>query len=200
MLYNSFYEIQFPTDISYGITGGPEFFTDVVTSSSGFEQRNINWRQARNRYNVAQGIKTKEQLDKLISFFRLTQGKAIGFRFKDWTDYQIIGQEIVICDGIKTNFEVIKQYNYGEYNIDRKITKLVTDTVQIYCNEELITPKIDFNLGQIKFDSPPPSGSIIKLYAEFDVPVRFDSDHLATSIEQYGVYSHMEISLVEIKL
>jgi hypothetical protein len=32
------------------------------------------------------------------------------------------------------------------------------------------------------------------------VPVRFDADYLATSIENYGVYSHHEITLIEIKL
>lgn len=33
----SFEEIQFPTDISYGATGGPMFLTDVVATVSGHE-------------------------------------------------------------------------------------------------------------------------------------------------------------------
>ena len=30
----AFIEVQFPTDISYGSAGGPEYATDVVASSS----------------------------------------------------------------------------------------------------------------------------------------------------------------------
>jgi hypothetical protein len=37
----AFHEVRFPTDISYGSSGGPEFSTDIVITSSGHEQRNI---------------------------------------------------------------------------------------------------------------------------------------------------------------
>lgn len=60
-----FYEICFPQDIAYGATGGPEFFTDIVTSSSGYEQRNINWNNSKFRYNLAPAIKTKEQIEEI---------------------------------------------------------------------------------------------------------------------------------------
>ena len=43
----AFVEVQFPTDISYGSSGGPEYATDIVATNSGYEQRNINWAQAR---------------------------------------------------------------------------------------------------------------------------------------------------------
>jgi uncharacterized protein (TIGR02217 family) len=46
----SFVEVQFPSDISYGATGGPMFLTDVVATVSGHEQRNSKWSQARARY------------------------------------------------------------------------------------------------------------------------------------------------------
>lgn len=41
---------------------------------------------------------------------------------------------------------------------------------------------------------------MIKAEGEFDVAVRFDIDHLVTSIENYGVYSHQDIPLIEIKI
>jgi hypothetical protein len=53
-----FVETQFPADISYGSSGGPEYATDIVASQSGHEQRNVNWQQARARFNVAHGVKT----------------------------------------------------------------------------------------------------------------------------------------------
>lgn len=84
----SFTEIRFPENISYGSTGGPEFSTDVVTTHNGCEQRNINWSRARARYNIAYGVRSSEQLTELITFFHARKGKAIGFRFNDFSTDQ----------------------------------------------------------------------------------------------------------------
>ena len=200
MINLPFYEINFPSDIAYGASGGAEFFTDITTSSSGFEQRNINWSSSRCYYNLAQSIKTKDQLDILISFFRLVKGKAIGFRFKDWSDYQIVQQKVANSDGNTTNFQIIKEYEFYDSKVIRKITKPVKDKVKIFCNQTLVFPNIDYTTGEIIFDKPPNTGDEIIVDAEFDVPVRFDIDKLTTSIENYGVYTHYEIPLVEIKI
>lgn len=156
-----FHEIQFPVDIAYGATGGPEFFTDVVTSSSGFEQRNINWYCARNRYNLAPAIKNKEQLDYLLGFFRLCQGRAIGFRFKDWLDYKIENQEIAIADGKKQEFQLVKDYSYGSYKTSRKIVKPIIDTIKVYANDKLVNPHINASNGVISFLEPPEENVMI---------------------------------------
>lgn len=200
MIKKSFQEISFPSDIAYGATGGPEFFTDVVASSSGFEQRNINWAYPRSRYNLASAIKTKEQLDVILSFFRLSYGRAIGFRFKDWSDYQIKRQKIAIADGVAKEFQLTKTYKYFEYFSIRKITKPIVSTIKVYLNENLVKPEVNSVNGIVRFEQPPIEGSIISIEGEFEVPVRFDSDHLSTSIESYNVYTYHEIPLVEIKL
>jgi uncharacterized protein (TIGR02217 family) len=101
-------EVQFPTDIAYGSAGGPEYSTDIVITQSGYEQRNANWLQARARYNVAHGVKTQAQLNTLIAFFRSRKGRADGFRFKDWTDYQATAQAIATGDGTTTIFSCRK--------------------------------------------------------------------------------------------
>jgi uncharacterized protein (TIGR02217 family) len=36
-----FLDSRFPTDISYGMSGGPCFYTEVVETHSGTEYRNI---------------------------------------------------------------------------------------------------------------------------------------------------------------
>jgi len=78
----AFIEVRFPTDIAYGSVGGPQYFTDIVITQSGYEQRNANWSQARVQYNVAHGVKTQSQLDTLIAFFRARKGRADGFRLR----------------------------------------------------------------------------------------------------------------------
>lgn len=247
MIITNFYERTFLPEIAYGATGGPEFSTDIITSSNGYEQRNINWLNSRNRYNLAPAIKNKEQLEYLISFFKACQGKAIGFRFKDWMDFQIKNQVIAAGDGEAKEFQLIKTYNAvadqilspvfssraksasssssssteaqpsiedlinssfkipGQVTLTRggvirKISKPIAETIKIYIDEKQVLAEIDSKTGIIKFAEAPEEGSIIKAEGEFDVPVRFDTDHLTTSIENYGVYSHYEIPLIEIKL
>ena len=76
----SFHEVRFPDNIAYGATGGPEFATTVVATGSGHEKRNVNWSEARGRWDVASGLKKQAQIDELIAFFRARRGRAYGFR------------------------------------------------------------------------------------------------------------------------
>lgn len=190
------HDLIFSPEIAYGATGGPEFSTDIVTSSNGYEYRNVNWLQARNKYNLAPAIKTKDQLEYLINFFRSCQGRANPFRFKDWVDYKINNQLIATADGETKEFQLVKSYHHSI----RKISKPIINTIRISIGGKIVNPKIDHLTGIIKFEEAPDEGMEIRAEGEFDVLVRFDTDHLITSIENYGVYSHYEIPLIEIKL
>lgn len=86
---------RFPDTISYGSSGGPGFSTDVITVSSGYETRNVNWIQARHTYDVAFGIRSQAYLNDLVEFFQTMKGKAYGFRYKDWGDYTSSGSDTV---------------------------------------------------------------------------------------------------------
>jgi uncharacterized protein (TIGR02217 family) len=108
-----FHEIRFPDKIAYGATGGPEFATTVVVTGAGHEQRNVNWAEARGRWDVGTGLKHQQQLDALIAFFRARKGRACGFRFKDWTDFEAVVQLIGIGDDVTTEFQLIKRYPSG---------------------------------------------------------------------------------------
>jgi uncharacterized protein (TIGR02217 family) len=75
---SGFHEVRFPDNIAYGATGGPEFATTVVATGSGHEKRNVNWAEARGRWDVASGLKKQAQIDELIAFFRARRGRAYG--------------------------------------------------------------------------------------------------------------------------
>lgn len=197
----SFHEVRFPEDISYGSSGGPEYFTDVIITSSGHEQRNINWSQARSSYNVAHGIKTQSQLDSLIAFFRARKGKAYGFRFKDWTDYSASGQIIGTGDGSTTTFQLVKTYTSGGQTETRNVYKPVDNSVVIYVDnvEQESGVSVNTTTGVVTFTSAPVAAAVIKADFEFDVPVRFDTDRLSASLDSYGVSSWLDIGLVEVR-
>ncbi|MCB2081363.1 MAG: DUF2460 domain-containing protein [Hyphomicrobiales bacterium] len=198
----SFEEIQFPDDIAYGSSGGPAYSTDVVVLASGHEQRNINWSSARARYNVAHGVKTQTQLDALIAFFRARQGRAMGFRFKDWTDFSATAQVIGTGDGATTQFQLVKTYTSGSVTHTRTITKPVSGTVTVYLDavEQTSGVTVDTTTGIITFSSAPSGSVVVTADFEFDVPVRFDTDRLSASLDSYGSYSWLDIPLIEVRV
>ncbi len=199
----AFIEIAFPSDIAYGSSGGPEYSTDIVITHGGYEQRNVNWAQARARYNVAHGVKTQAQLDALIAFFRARKGRADGFRFKDWSDYKASAQVIGTGNGSNKIFQLIKTYSSGNVSETRVITKPVAGSVNIYVNSVLqsgSTYSLDTTIGKITFVTAPANSTVISADFEFDVPVRFDTDRLSATLDSYGVHSWGDIPLVEVRV
>jgi uncharacterized protein (TIGR02217 family) len=197
-----FEEIQFPTDISYGATGGPMFMTDVVATVSGYEQRNSKWSQSRAKYNVASGIKTESQWAALIAFFRARRGKAVGFRFKDWSDYKAENVQIGVGDDSTTEFQLVKLYSSGSVAVSRDITKPVAGTVDIYVDAVLQSSgvSVDTTTGIVTFDTAPADGDIISADFEFDVPVRFDTDEMSISMDSFDVGNWSSIPLIEVRI
>ncbi len=198
----SFLEIRFPDDIAYGSTGGPGFRTEIVQTDSGAEYRNIRWGQARAEYNVAYGVRDADQLTSLIAMFRVVHGRAHGFRYKDWDDYQADGDLIGTGDNSEKNFQLIKSYTYGSYTVYRTVKKPVAGTTRIYLDgvEQLSGWSIVTTTGIVTFVSAPGVGVLITADFEFDVPVRFDIDRLSVNLDDYGLRSAMNVPLIEVPI
>lgn len=198
----AFIDTRFPTDISFGSAGGPEYSTDIVITQGGHEQRNVNWSSARARYNVAYGVRSQPQLDALIAFFRARKGRADSFRFKDWTDFQAEAQPIGTGDGSTTQFQLVKYYASGTMTETRTITKPVFGSVAVYL-AGVLQDEADYivshTTGLVTFDTAPGSGVAVSADFEFDVPVRFDTDRLSASLESYGMMSVAELPLIEVR-
>lgn len=190
-----FHDVSFPDAIARGATGGPEYSTDVVMVASGFEQRNVNWASARDRYDVSTGIRSREQMAEVVAFFRARKGRAYGFRFRDWADFEAVDQPLL--EVTPTVWQLAKQYPSGAYADLRTITKPVSGTVMVKLNGNVVSPSIDHLTGRATFGSPPapiPTASFL-----FDVPVRFDTDHLQVVSAAYHLQNVQSIPLVEIR-
>ncbi|MBI5427257.1 MAG: DUF2460 domain-containing protein [Nitrospinae bacterium] len=186
----TFIEARFPTDISYGSAGGPAFNTQIVAVKSGAETRNVNWPSPVHKYNVAFGIRKQSDLEAVLKMHHVCQGRAIGFRYKDWLDYKScdagaavtpVDQSIGMGNASATAFQLVKNYTFGGYQVSRKIKKPVSGTVKVALNdiEQLSGWSVSTTTGIVAFTSPPGSGVSIKTGYEFDVPVRFDIDDLS---------------------
>jgi len=190
----SFIDERLPEDIERGATGGPRFKTSVTTLSSGFEKRNVEWSKVRGRWDIAYGLTSLDQVADVINMFYAAQGRARGFRFKDWSDFQIgkqaddsTRQSIGTGDGAKTEFDVFKRYGIANVSYDRRIYKLVSGTTKVFLDgvEPPFGFSVDVNLGRITFNSAPAEGVDVSVITEFDVPVRFDTDELPIETELF---------------
>jgi len=201
---------RFPEDISYGARGGPTYSTSIVKRLSGREIRNINWAYPLHKYNAAMAVRAISDLDTIIDFFHVTSGAADAFRYKDWADYKTVSalstptstdQLIGVGDGVEVDFQLTKTYQVGSSTKVRNITKPVTGTVLISLND--VTQGAGWTVntvtGIVTFAVAPGGGVNVKWGGEFDVPVRFESDDLQTSIVAYdsGV---ADINIVEVRL
>jgi len=203
----SFVEVQFPTDISYGADGGALFSTDIITTYGGSEQRNINWSAPLGMWTVEHGVKTIAQLEILIAFFRARQGRAVGFRFKDWLDYHVTAGtngNIGTGDGVEVDFQLRKQYINGGVTVNRPITKPVAAGLLIYVDGVLQTLTthytVDDTTGIVTFVTAPGDTLAVTASFDFDVPVRFDIDHMSASIPAFETGSWGSIPIIELRV
>ena len=112
----AFHDVRFPLDIALGARGGPERLTDIVTLSSGAEERNSRWANSRHRYNAGYGVKSLADMQAVLAFFEERRGRFHSFLWRDGLDFSSNGgngtptpldQTIGTGDGTKTTFQLV---------------------------------------------------------------------------------------------
>jgi uncharacterized protein (TIGR02217 family) len=191
-----FLDISFPPFVARGATGGPSFSTNVVSLASGAEERNILWANARGKWNISTGIRTREQMLDVIAFFHVVKGRAYSFRFKDWNDFSATDQLMV--EVTPTVWQLVKRYAIGGFEHIRTIAKPVAGTVAVKVGGVSTTPSsIDHLTGRVTFASTPSSAPTASF--EFDVPVRFDTDQLPVQANAFDQQVVSQIDLIEVR-
>jgi uncharacterized protein (TIGR02217 family) len=213
----AFHDVRLPDDIEKGASGGPGFKTTVTPLTSGHEQRNIDWDKARGRWDIGYGLMKQDDVtlqatvDIILAFFYTREGKAHGFRFKDWSDFRIgtfstpttDNQSIGTGDDSQTTFQVFKRYSSGGIDYDRDVTHIVAATFAVlFDNVVQATPAvytIDLLTGIITFVSPPGGGVDVQVALEFDVPVRFDTDLMDLNVQIFESGAWPNIPILELR-
>lgn len=208
-----FHEVRFPATLSFGSVGGPERRTDVVTISNGYEERNSPWAHSRRRYDAGMGMRSLDDVETLIAFFEARFGQLFGFRWKDWSDYRSSKPSLDITafdqvlgsgDGTQTEFALQKTYQSGAYDYIRPISKPVAQTVRVGVAgvelQETTDYALDLTQGVITFAQAPAAGVDVSAGFEFDVPVRFDTDRIQTSIASFQAGEVPNVPIVEVRI
>lgn len=208
-----FHEVRFPANLSFGSSGGPERRVEIVTLANGFEERNSPWADARRRYDAGVGLRSLDDVAVLIAFFEARGGQLCGFRWKDWADFKscrpsvVIGpedQQIGVGDGARRGFGLVKAYASGPQTYQRPIVKPVAGSVRVAVQGvpkvEGVHFTVDAVTGQVLFADAPPVGMAVTAGYEFDVPVRFDTDRIVTSVASFQAGNVPTVPVVEVRI
>ncbi len=201
-----FDDVIFPIEIGAEASVSPAFSTNIVTSASGHEARNVEWQQARLRFDVGPGVRSDSELEALIAFFRARRGPAIGFRFRDPYDQSSSGmsgsptpldQEIGEGDGAADRFVLTKSYGGGEV---RRITRPVPASVRVAVDgTEIVSGWTLEPFGVVQMAAAPASGASITAGFLFDVPVRFADDRIEVNRATFLAGEAPSVPLVEVR-
>ncbi|MEQ6247743.1 DUF2460 domain-containing protein [Sulfitobacter sp. HNIBRBA3233] len=209
----NFHEVQFPPDLSFGAVGGPQRRVDVVTLANGYEERNTPWAHSRRVYDAGLGLRSLDDIERVIGFYEARLGQMFGFRWKDWSDFKssipsakvdYADQLIATGDGETLAFQLRKTYRSGAHEYARPISKPVKGSVLIMVEQDEQRETIDYTVDETTgivtfFDAPDPDTRVFAGF-EFDVPVRFDSDRLLTNIASFQAGQVPDIPVREVRV
>jgi uncharacterized protein (TIGR02217 family) len=201
-----FDDVEFPIAVGAEASVAPGFSTNIVTSASGHEFRNANWCQARLRFDAGPGVRSEQDLGRLIAFFRARRGSAVAFRFRDPFDHSsnrmsdaptALDQRLGEGDGTVCAFPLVKHYGEGE---ERRITRPVAGTVRVGLDgTELQSGWVLDPLGVVRFEDPPPAGAKVAAGYLFDVPVRFEEDRIELNRATFLAGEAPSVPLIEVR-
>jgi uncharacterized protein (TIGR02217 family) len=176
------YEILFPTDISYGVRGGPAWNTSIIKRSSGHEQRMQRWSTPLWEYpDVAHHARVVSKIDDLYDFFiTVGEGSYNSFLFKDWADYTVLSADgrlgtLAVGTGYPT-YQMYKRYTYGARTFDRAIKKPKASSLSVYRGGVLKTETTHYT-----FDT---TTGIVTFVADSTKTVNANSTKAITGISQ----------------
>jgi uncharacterized protein (TIGR02217 family) len=188
--------VRLPDDVESGAKGGPNFSTSVITLASGRENRNQEWGIARHTWDVGYGIANKDNFELVRQFFYTRHGRARSFLFKDWSDYHGDEEPMAAVTGQATKRQLVKTYSDGVINYVRKIEYPVSGTLHIYVNTlETFAYSIAAK-GVVTFTGDP-GGDVVATF-DYDIPVRFDTDTLALTVDNILNFEIPSLTIAEV--
>lgn len=206
---DAFDDVDFPLAIGQQAQVAPEFSTAIVTTASGHEQRNAAWANGRLRFDAGPGVRSDQDVQRLIRFFRARRGAAKAFRFRDPTDNSSNTMtatptpndvRIGTGDGKTARFALIKSYGEGADAEVRRITRPVAASLLVAVNG---SPRpsgwVLETGGWIRFAAAPPNGAIVTAGFIFDVPVRFEGDQLSVTAFGLAAGEIPSVPLIEVR-
>jgi uncharacterized protein (TIGR02217 family) len=164
---------RFPPTLSLGATGGLGWHTSLTETALGEEYRAAGWGTPLGRWVVGKNLQKGAERDALLAFHRVFAGQAKAFRFKDWTDFQVLSGEgglVSLFGGfnfLAKNYTLIDVFG-NPLIVTRWIHKPVFGTI-VFSDGAVVA---DYEKGYVTGGDLGSSTWV----GEFDIPARFEED------------------------
>ena len=188
-----FIETRMPDDMAYGFSGGPVWRTLVTQLRNRHERRNIQSSRPQHQFRGSFDRRDAAVVAALLDLHNATYGAAIGFRFKNWLDYQATAQPLPAGTGASQTVQLEKVYQFGAQYVPVPIRKPNSDVI-ITADNTPISATIDTATGMATYTAP--LGSVVRWSGTFDLPVRFATDEFVATLETYNAAT-IEVQLIE---
>lgn len=211
---SAFHDVRFPLALALDASGGPEWRNEVIGLLSGREKRNARQSASRRRYDVGTGLRSLDDLHVLVAFFEARRGNLHAFRLQDPFDWKSCAiaatpaatdQTIGAGDGVTRRFALTKTYGAGDDAFVRSIRLPQTASLVVAVNGIALTASqfsFDQDSGEVEIAmaQTPANGAAVTAGYAFDVPVRFDVEHLSLSRAAFRAGQAPSIPLIEVLL
>jgi uncharacterized protein (TIGR02217 family) len=205
---SAFHDVRFPLAIGLAARGGPQRRTEIVTLGSGREERNSPWAHSKRRWDAAPGVRSLDDVARLIAFFEARRGRLYAFRFADPLDHKSSApsaepaaddQRIGSGDGSQTTFALTKTYGEGATAFVREISKPVPGSVLVAVAGAPASFTLDA-AGRVVLDAAPAPGADVTAGFRFDTAARFDTDQLDITADGFKTGDIPSVPLVEVRV
>lgn len=191
----AFFECEFMRTIAYKRKGGPTRSTNVNRGMSAQEQRNGNWIDSRQEFEISLktpvpfNLQRQRFFDLLVAFFEVVNARTDGWRFFDHLANTATNQLLVNYNG---NVQLALARTVGARTYTKIITKPITaaisdfqgnalpNSVVLHGTSTVVT--VDPTTGIVSGQS---AGTAVDF--QYHIPVRFDVDKLPIVIEESNV-------------
>lgn len=201
----------------YPVYASPRFSTDIAVVDSGREQVNRRWMHPLHRYTLPEVVRSMQIFNAVRAHWFVMGGPAKIFPFRDPFDFASVDLEsptevpvisvndqvLGVGDGLRVDFQIIKEYVSGTSTYARDIYLPVTSSVIVAVNGiQLMSDwSVDRESGVITFAVAPDEDDIISCGFLFDVSVRFEADDSFDAICQtFGLGGYSDLTLLETRL
>ena len=192
---------SFPDTLAYGGVGGPRWLTLVTSSPTGTERRQPRWTLSRGHWAVTVMHRTSaETLTLLAFFYAIAQGRAHGFRLRDFEGGEDTGTDEPLGTGTGSSatYQLVKRYTLGAQTYSRPITKPISGSLVVKVNG---TPTTSFTVntatGIVTMTAT--NGATLTASFLFEVPVRFAQDACRIRFVAPNAYTWDAVEMVEIR-
>lgn len=192
----TFLDARLSQRIEAGFTAVPASSTRIVTLKNGHERRNARWVQKRRMYTASLASFNEAEREQLLAAIHACEGALYSFRFKDWSDYRVVGGSLGNAPAGSADVQLVKTYTFGRTHT-RTITKPVAGTVTVYQDGTPKAGSVDTDTGLFTPDTAWTEGLPLTADFHFDVPVRFATDEPPFALPHRDV-AELSVDLIEV--